>query len=142
MVPESDLETLIRGMKPSLKDGHYYFAPVEESRLMELANHLDGILGIFREEEGLTVIFSEEILDDMKELSEASPSGPFSLITLTINSDLMAVGFLAKLTAALAEEKIPVNAVSAYFHDHLLVPSGKSERALAVLGRLASGGLE
>ena len=131
-----NLAQLLKNMEPKMADGEYYFACVDESGLMELANYLDYIIAIFKEEEGLTVIFSGEAKDEISQLTEKKIEGPFALITLAINSDLMAVGFLAKITEALAKEKISVNAISAYHHDHLLVPYDKKEEAIHTLKQL------
>ncbi|MBD3210430.1 ACT domain-containing protein [Candidatus Micrarchaeota archaeon] len=49
----------------------------------------------------------------------------------------MAVGFLAKITQALAEKKISVNAFSAYHHDHLFVPYGRKEDTMETLRRIS-----
>ena len=57
-------------------------------------------------------------------------------ITLTVHSDLAAVGFLAAVAAALASEGIPCNAIAAFHHDHLFVPVAMAERAMAALERL------
>jgi hypothetical protein len=72
----------------------------------------------------------------MESISEKEAAGPFALITLTVNSDLFEVGLLAAVTAALAKEKIPCNAISAYHHDHLLVPYEMKDKALALLKKL------
>jgi hypothetical protein len=138
-MPESDLNALLKGMKPSLSETEYYYGTFDEGTLMELSGYLDYIIGIFKEEEGLTVIFSGEAKDEISQLTDKKIEGPFALITLAINSDLMAVGFLAKITEALAKEKISVNAVSAYHHDHLLVPFGRKGDAIKALERLAGG---
>jgi len=79
----------------------------------------------------------EEVKEEMGEITDEKIEGPFALITLKVHSDLMAVGFLAKITEALAKEGISVNAFSAYFHDHLLVPYGKKEGALKTLKGLS-----
>ncbi len=113
-------------------------ASVDSSQLLALAAYSSFLMDIFREEEGLSVVFSDEILDELKELSEADPIGPFALITLNVYSDLMAVGFLAKITDALAKEEISVNAFSAYHHDHLFVPYEKREKALEILKKLSN----
>jgi hypothetical protein len=47
------------------------------------------------------------------------------------------VGFLAAITASLAEAGISVNAVSAFYHDHLFVPVERAEDAKLLLQRLA-----
>ncbi len=54
-----------------------------------------------------------------------------------MNSDLRAVGFLAKIAAALAADGISVNAYSAYHHDHLLVPFERKDDAMKALLRLS-----
>jgi hypothetical protein len=50
-----------------------------------------------------------------------------------VHSALTAVGFLAAITTRLAEAGISVNAVSAYYHDHLFVPWERREEAMEVL---------
>lgn len=60
------------------------------------------------------------------------------LITLTVHSALDAVGFLAAVTARLAETGISVNAVSAFHHDHLFVPADRAEDAMAVLREISA----
>ena len=52
------------------------------------------------------------------------------MITLTVHSSLEAIGFLAAITGRLAEAGISVNAVSAFYHDHLFVPEHRAEEAL------------
>ncbi|MCP4646688.1 MAG: ACT domain-containing protein [bacterium] len=134
---EKDLGKLLKGMKPEFVGGKYFLASVPESEIMVIANYLDYITCIYREEEGLTLVFSEEIQEEMGGISEEKVAGPFALITLSVNSDLFAVGFLAKITGALAKEGISVNAFSAYFHDHLLVPYERKKDAMKVLEKLS-----
>ncbi|MEM2137834.1 MAG: ACT domain-containing protein [Candidatus Anstonellaceae archaeon] len=121
---------------PELLDGRYFLATVDGSQLMTLADYLSYIVGIFREEEGLSIVFLEEIKEEMESISEKEAAGPFALITLAVQSDLFSVGLLAAVTAALEEEKIACNAISAYHHDNLLVPYEKKDAALAVLKKL------
>ncbi|HUI76634.1 MAG TPA: ACT domain-containing protein [Bryobacteraceae bacterium] len=47
-----------------------------------------------------------------------------------------AVGLLARITAQLAEHGISVNAVSAYYHDHLFIPEDRAEEAVGLLKEL------
>lgn len=124
-------------MAPEAAEGGYHIATVDESQLMALSGYLGHIIDVFREEEGLSIVFSEEIKDGVSQMTEKEIIGPFALITLTVNSDLLAVGFLARITEALARKEIPVNAFSAYHHDHLLVPYGKKEEAMEILRKLA-----
>ena len=57
-------------------------------------------------------------------------------ITLTVHSDLHAVGLTAAVSAALAAEGISVNIVAAVSHDHLFVPVERADDAIAILDRL------
>ncbi len=131
-----DLQKLLKGANPRLSEGKHYVATVPEGQMMSLAGYLSYIAGIFREEEGLSVVFTEELLAIMESLSEKKIAGPFALITLRAESDLLAIGFLAAMTSSLAKEKIAANAFSAYYHDHLLVPYEKKDAALACLKKL------
>ena len=82
----------------------------------------------FKEAEGMTVVIREEIARTFD--TEASR---WAMITLTVHSNLNAVGFLAAITKKLSEEGISVNAVSAYYHDHLFVPWDKREHTMQIL---------
>jgi uncharacterized protein len=121
-----DLTTLLREMKPEIQDGTFVFCSV--SKDMEIPVAVEPLL-TFHEREGTTVVIRR---------GEAERLGlpcqfPSRLITLTVHSSLEAVGFLAAITAHLAEAGISVNAVSAYYHDHLFVPEHKAAEALGLL---------
>ena len=132
---ESNLNILLKNLNPRIVDGRYHFASVDPGQIMTLANYLGYITAIFREDEGLTVVFLEDILSDMSQITDKTV-GPFSLITLHVQSDLMSIGLLAKLTNELAKNNISVNAYSAYYHDHLFVPYDLRENALAILTKI------
>ncbi|WP_231612424.1 ACT domain-containing protein [Novipirellula galeiformis] len=59
------------------------------------------------------------------------------MITLKVHSSLEVVGFLFAVTAKLAQSGISVNVVSAYFHDHRFVPTGRADEAMKVLNDVA-----
>ena len=63
---------------------------------------------------------------------------PSCLITLTVHSSLEAIGFLAAITARLAEAGISVNAVSGFYHDHLFVPVQRADDALGLLRNMSA----
>ena len=91
---------------------------------------------IFREREGTTLVVRRE------EAESAGLSYQFAsrLITLTVHSSLEAVGFLAAIAGRLAEAGISVNAVSAYYHDHLFVPEDRADEALRLLQNMSDPG--
>ena len=86
-------------------------------------------IGIFQEAEGTTLILSRHRADANK----LNYSSVFRLITLSVHSSLDAVGFLAAIATKLAEHGISVNPVSAYYHDHLFVPTSRAAEAMDLL---------
>jgi len=113
-------------MKPELRDGVFVFATVAEDDQIPAAIRPQLA---FREQEGITLVMRRE------EAETAGIPWQFAsrLITLNVHSSLDAVGFLAAITARLAEAGISVNAVSAFHHDHLFVPEQRADEALGLL---------
>jgi len=121
---------------PELAGGEYYFSSIPESQLPGIARYLAHVKGVFREEEGVTIIFSKEILPRVQQLAEKKIQGPFALITFRQETSLLDVGMAAGFSSALARAKIPANVFAGYHHDHVLVPYEKREAALAALKKL------
>ncbi|MEL6247973.1 MAG: ACT domain-containing protein [Cyanobacteria bacterium J06648_16] len=124
-VGETDLQQLLAAMTPVLQPGIYVFCTVPAGAI---PTQVDPVCQ-FREAEGTTLIVRQE----QAELAGLAYTYPARMITLTVQSSLAAVGFLAAITTRLAAEGISVNPVSAYYHDHLFVPVAQAEQALAVL---------
>ena len=128
--PVSDLAELLASMQPALNEGAYVFSCVKTdkdlSRLEPLAT--------FREREGLTVIIDEPtaVREDLPVLFRAA------WITLTVHSDLEAVGLTAAVAEALTKAGISCNVVAAAFHDHIFVPVERAADAMAQLTDLQS----
>ena len=119
---ERNLDTLIKTMQPKLADGKWVFRTSESGFD---ATALQTAILMFREPEGVTII------NPATQADVALPT--WAMITLSIHSDLEAVGFLAAITTSLAIMDIPVNAVSAYNHDHIFVPYGRRDDAVECL---------
>jgi hypothetical protein len=126
----SDLKILLELMKPKVIEGEYVFCTISPQQYTK-----SGIKPVcaFYEEEGVTLI--------VKRIIAEQNSLPFSdvwaWITLTVHSDLAAIGFLATITSKLAKAGISVNVVSAYYHDHLFVPIEKIDLSLQLLLELS-----
>ena len=129
--PITNLNLLLKSMQPKLVSGKFVFCTIPKNKLLTLK--INPLL-IFQEEEGVTLIVEKEVADKNK----LNYDKIWSLITLNVNSDLSAVGFLAAITPALAKAGISVNVVSAYHHDHLFVPEGKAREATKILQKLSS----
>jgi len=125
---ETDLSKLLREMNPELHAGEFVFCSIEARNLPENIEPL----GLFREQEGLTVILPKAQADQL--------NLPYSFIaawiTLNVHSALDAVGLTAAVSQALTRAGISCNVVAAFYHDHIFVPLKDAERALKVLQSL------
>jgi hypothetical protein len=127
-----DLTLLLKEMSPEHVMGEYVFSTASRE---VMSSWTEQPLMTFEEVEGTTVIVTKDFADDNSLVYDAV----WGMITLSVHSDLEAVGLLAAVTKALAKEGIPVNAVSAYYHDHLFVPSDEVLAAVAILDDLSFG---
>lgn len=126
--PISNLDELLRTMTPKLNDGAYCFATLNNDDDLPLSKIIAGI----REEEGLSVIVNEETA------AEYGLQAQFKCawISLTVHSDLEAVGLTAAFATALGNVGISCNVVAGNYHDHIFVPYEKAELAMQTLRNL------
>ena len=128
---ERDLGRLLRGMEPVLHGLPYGFAVWAGGALPFAA------FATVAEAEGLTVVAVLADLAAAGLVSEGQVSGPGARISLTIHSDLSAVGLTAAFATALAAEGISCNVIAGVHHDHLFVQWDRRDDALRVLQALA-----
>jgi hypothetical protein len=126
----ADRDAMIAGMAPVLTPGRFVYStyPGEAP-----ASVTSSAVAMFREAEGLSLILPADLADLTPE-----PSPEMRMITLTVQSSLEGVGLTAAVSSALALAGIPCNMVAAYHHDHVFVPAGMADAALAVLRRCAA----
>ena len=125
---ETNLNVLIRSMKPYLNEGEYVFCSLKTASVDG-----DSCLFFFKENEGTTVVFRKEYADNQG----YTYSSVFNWITLSVHSALEAVGLTAAFSNALAQHNISCNVVAGYYHDHIFVPKIQGEQAINVLENLA-----
>lgn len=127
--PISDLNELLKSMQPVLNPGVFVFASIgyEQARNQALDPAL--IVASIHEPEGLSVIMAEQDAQryDLPALFFCA------WITLTVHSDLQAVGLTAAFATALGDAGISCNVVAGAYHDHLFVPLESAEQAMAEL---------
>lgn len=123
---ERDLERLLHGMEPELHSAPYGFA-LWPGGALPFAH-----FATVAEVEGLTVV---ALLEELAGAGLASE--PWGRISLTIHSDLAAVGLTAAISAALTHEGISCNVIAGLHHDHLFVPWDRRGDALRALEALA-----
>lgn len=128
MAAINDLSTLLASLEPALDPGRYAYVALPPER------RPDGIeaLASFREREGWTLVVAAEVAaaQGLPVLFEAA------WITLTVHSDLAAVGLTAAFAQALGERGISCNVIAAACHDHLFVPVEQAEAAMEALRAL------
>lgn len=129
MIPQTNLERLLKAIDPSLKDGEFVFCSLDTDRYRRLG--LDAV-AFFREDEGLSVVVRREAAERLS----LPFQGVWALITCQVCSDLSAVGFLSAILRPLADAGISVNPVAAFYHDHLFVPLKHARLALDLLKTL------
>ncbi|MEV6055142.1 ACT domain-containing protein [Streptomyces sp. NPDC052107] len=128
MTGETDLQTLLSGMRPELNPGRYVFTMAEGG----VPSGVTPVVTV-AEPEGLTLVVPQ---------AEADAAGMAydyvaAWITLRVHSALAAVGLTAAVSRALADAELSCNVVAGFHHDHLFVPYDRAEEAVDVLRRLA-----
>jgi uncharacterized protein len=100
-----DLTALLREASPALNERRFSIHDQKDGSALPL----EQAFALIREAEGWTIV-------------EPEPNGDWALITMSVASDLEAVGFTAAFAGALAAQSIPSNVIAAFHHDHILVP--------------------
>lgn len=136
MPGETHLSTMLRTLRPQLREQPYVFCTVTTGDFAGLDAEP---LGVFREDEGVTLILATA---DALRLG-LTVGADWACITLQVHSSLAAVGLTAAVSTALAAVEISANMIAAYYHDHVFVPWERREQALATLIELSrSAGTE
>ena len=123
-----DIARLLANLEPALNPGTYAFIVAPSGVQIPP----DQIIASIREPEGLSLVIPEQLARNL-ELPVAYSA---AWITLTVHSDLSAVGLTAAFSGALGEAGISCNVIAGVHHDHLFVPADQSQQAMTVLARL------
>ena len=115
-------------MTPVLNAGDYVYCTVSALNAIDTSQ----ILGLFKEDEAITVILKKELADQLN----LKYTYIAAWISLTIHSSLEATGLTAAFAAALAQQHISCNVVAAYYQDHIFVAKKDAERAMEALKKL------
>lgn len=124
-----NLDELIKGMTPNLKEGEYVFTTVTKFHTIDQKL----IFCEFKEEEGTTLVLEKKTADNL----HLKYDYVASWITLMIHSSLDAVGLTAIFSTELAKYNISCNVIAAYYHDHIFVNKNDAIKAIDVLNLLA-----
>lgn len=133
MSGETDLSVLIRSMEPVLSINRYGYVSVPKGQTVPAGC---SPFAVICEDEGLTLVAPFDELAALGHPSDAE----WARISLTVHSELSAVGLTAAFARALGDAGISANVIAGYYHDHIFVPWGKREAAVAALRALAAAG--
>ncbi len=123
---ETDLGVLLATMEPVLHPEPYGYG------VWTGASQPVQPFATVQEAEGLTVVAP------LAELHAAGMvSDPWARISLTVQSDLAAVGLTAAFAGALGREGISCNVIAGFYHDHLFVQWDRREDAMSALRALS-----
>lgn len=123
---ERNLTVLLRGMEPVLHDAPYGFA-VWNGGVLQFTP-----FATVAEDEGLSVVADLAALQGAGLMSEA-----WARISLTIHSDLSAVGLTAAFASALAAVGVSANVIAGFHHDHIFVAWDQRHVAMGALQELS-----
>ena len=124
-MPISDLDQLLRQLDPVLNPGVYVFVSAQNKETFKLMN----VIASIQEPEGYSAVIAEKdaIALGLPILFRAA------WITLTVASDLQAVGLTAVFSSALGKAGISCNVVAGAVHDHIFVPAERVNDAMKAL---------
>jgi len=101
----------------------------------ELSPRVESNFMLLRDPFEVTLLLDESEWRAMRHAArDARVESGFRLVTLDVKLGWDVVGFLARVTAILAEAGISVGALSAFSRDHLLIRQDDLGKALRVLG--------
>ena len=126
-MPETDLQTLLTTLSPSLNPTEMVFCCL--GGFPNLSELPTPPFAFIKEEEGWTIILEKEMADKLGWIY----TGVFCQITLEVQSSLQAVGLTAVVATELTKQNISANVVAATFHDHVFVPIHQADDALLCL---------
>lgn len=136
----TDAASLLKSARVSVAPQTFYLIGMrhaEWSRLLEnpeLSPRADAIFMLLRDAHEVTLLLEEADWRTLRHAARAATvEGGFRLLTFDIVLEWTVTGFLAHVTALLAEARISCGALSAFSRDHLLIKQDELGRALKVL---------
>ncbi|KAG7192392.1 uncharacterized protein KQ657_001791 [Scheffersomyces spartinae] len=126
----TNLNAILATLDPVLGESPYVFASLKNDTTVDVTS-LDPLF-TFKEEEGTTVIVHQDVADKMS----LEYLVVFNQITLKVHLSLEAIGLTASIATELTKHQISCNVVAGYYHDHIFVPTAKSQQALEALKEL------
>lgn len=104
-----------------------------------LAENGEPFSAIIVDKDEVTLVLEAASLEDFaRRLPDYQAACNYRLLTFDLPLEHTLVGFLSAVSACLAQQGIPIMALSAYQRDHLLIPGAHFDRAIAAIRALQS----
>jgi hypothetical protein len=115
-----------------LKNGRFYFWK-EKFAIVKSKRVLRNAFAVVKDRNEITVIIEQSKLNkkDMIEMEK-----DYRIITFDMTLPFGLVGFLSRISKALADQNISILTVSAYSTDHILVKEKDLPSAIRTLGKI------
>ena len=140
MVSDTDIGALLASTELLVHTENYMLVSVsreEEPMVREILGKTGAFSSITFDYAEVSLVLKAEEWEGLKRgFREYREEGPYRLITFDIVLDLSIVGFLAEVSARLAEARVSIYALSTFLRDHILVKGEDAEVAETVLTRL------
>ena len=139
------VEQALAAAKLFSDDQDYLFIQLPAKAIMAAAGIIAQIgepfCALIVDKDEVSLVIPADALADFKERlpNYQASNKAYKLITFDIQLDMSLVGFMAKVSRALADAGIPIMTFAAYSRDHLLVPAEQLSVAMAALVKLQSG---
>jgi len=109
----------------------------EEDKARELSRRITPFSSLTFDPAEISLVAKAGDWEGLKDEFEGyEEEGPYRLITFDIVLDLAIVGFMAVVSARLADAGVSIFALSTYLKDHILVKENDLERAVTELREL------
>ena len=134
MAGETNLQTLLKSMRPHLMEDVFVFTSLPSASHQTIVECELTPKATMIEDEGMTLVLTQSQAD----ANEFEYEGLYACITLTVHSSLDAVGLTAAFANKLKDYDISANVIAGYYHDHIFVQHAVAEQALAALNEFTS----
>jgi hypothetical protein len=137
MVNETDISALLSSTEILVHPEDYVLISIrleDESRARKILDRADAFSSITFDYSEVSLVLKSDEWDRLRGgFRGYKEDGPYRLITFDIVLDLSIVGFLAAVSARLAEAGVSIYALSTYLRDHILVKGEDVQKAEEVL---------
>jgi hypothetical protein len=109
----------------------------EEAKVRRLLRDMEAFSSVTFEAAEISLVMRADRWAELRnKFSSFREEGPYRLITFDIVLELSVVGFMALVSAKLAEAGVSIYPLSTFLRDHILVRAGDADRAMVALREL------